>query len=258
MSELSWFDAIHRVLEEADSPMSRTDIAETIVAKGLREEVGKTPANTVVSIISTSMKGADSPFVRVGRGEYWLKKSVQDSVGSESAEPAGLSLDNEAGVVKAFGMFWERSKVNWSKATPALFGIEQTGATAIDFSTQVGVYILYDGHRPIYVGRSTSERIGKRLKEHHSISRFKGRWDRFSWFGLCGVSEDGQIILSDNINDNAQLVAALEGVLIEALEPVQNRRRGDGFVAIEYLQGDDPEMSRGREKLELIKSLLEH
>ncbi|MCD2451494.1 hypothetical protein GO003_013950 [Methylicorpusculum oleiharenae] len=39
----------------------------------------------------------------------------------------------------------------------------------------------------------------------------------------------------------AALVATLESLLIEALEPPQNRKRGDDF-AIEYIQGIDPEL----------------
>lgn len=34
----------------------------------------------------------------------------------------------------------------------------------------------------------------------------------------------------------ATLVATLEALLIEVLEPPQNRRRGDDFNAIEYIQ----------------------
>jgi hypothetical protein len=38
------------------------------------------------------------------------------------------------------------------------------------------------------------------------------------------------------------MVATLEALLIEALEPPQNRKRGDDFSAIEYLQDIDPEL----------------
>lgn len=38
------------------------------------------------------------------------------------------------------------------------------------------------------------------------------------------------------------LVATLESLLIEALEPPQNRKRGDDFSAIEYIQEIDPEL----------------
>jgi len=40
----------------------------------------------------------------------------------------------------------------------------------------------------------------------------------------------------------AGLVGTLEALLIEALEPPQNRKRGDGLSAIEYVQHRDPEL----------------
>jgi hypothetical protein len=37
------------------------------------------------------------------------------------------------------------------------------------------------------------------------------------------------------------VVATMEAVLIEGLEPRQNRKRGDDFQAVEFLQFEDPE-----------------
>jgi hypothetical protein len=42
------------------------------------------------------------------------------------------------------------------------------------------------------------------------------------------------------------IVATMEALLIEGLEPPQNRRRGDDFRAIEYIQREDPELERRR------------
>jgi hypothetical protein len=38
------------------------------------------------------------------------------------------------------------------------------------------------------------------------------------------------------------LIATLEALLIEALEPPQNRKRGDDFSVMEYIQDIDPEI----------------
>ena len=40
----------------------------------------------------------------------------------------------------------------------------------------------------------------------------------------------------------AALVATLVALLVEALEPPQNRKPGDDFSAIEYIQDVDPEL----------------
>jgi predicted mannosyl-3-phosphoglycerate phosphatase (HAD superfamily) len=48
----------------------------------------------------------------------------------------------------------------------------------------------------------------------------------------------------------------LEAVLIEALEPRQNRRRGDDLAAVEYIQNEDPELKRKQLK-ETFESVLQ-
>ena len=132
--------------------------------------------------------------------------------------------------------------ISWA-ATPRILGMQSIGATPVDFHAQLGIYLLYDGREVIYVGRSTERPLGRRLFEH-TIDRLSTRWDRFSWFGLLPVSEKGQLdklppqYLSDKI------VPAMEAVLIEALEPRQNRKRGDDLSAVEYIQKEDPEIRK--------------
>lgn len=76
--ELTWNQAIKKVLSAADAPMHYADIADRIVADGLRKSVGATPALTVVSQITVSMKhqADESPYVRVAKGVYALKSGV--------------------------------------------------------------------------------------------------------------------------------------------------------------------------------------
>ena len=45
-----------------------------------------------------------------------------------------------------------------------------------------------------------------------------------------------------------KLVPALEAILIEALEPRQNRKRGDDFAAVEYSQKTDPDIDKRKAK----------
>ena len=44
------------------------------------------------------------------------------------------------------------------------------------------------------------------------------------------------------------VVVTMEAVLIEGLEPRQNRKRGDDFKAVEYLQVEDPSIEVARMK----------
>jgi len=83
-----------------------------------------------------------------------------------------------------------------------------------------------------------------------------GRWDRFSWFGLLDVTDDGALTeqaLSSLTADD--VITTMEALLIEGLEPRQNRKRGDAFRAVEYLQHLDPELAK-KAKRKLAEEIL--
>jgi hypothetical protein len=42
------------------------------------------------------------------------------------------------------------------------------------------------------------------------------------------------------------LITTMEALLIEGLEPPQNRKRGDDFRAVEFLQVEDPAIEKSR------------
>lgn len=256
MANKRWKTAVEQVLKDSNKPLSRTEIAEAIVTKGLRSDVGKTPANSVVSTISKSLNddGEASPFIRVGRGEYWVKSKMAEQ---SSAVPSEADDPEEANpLINSFGMYWDRSRVDWSKTNPKLLGVELSGASPIDFGAQIGIYILYDLHRPIYVGRTSADRLSRRLREHHLTSRFRERWNRFSWFGLGGVNDSGKLSSIAISSEPDVLIAGLEAVLIESLETFQNRRRGDGLKAVEYNQTDDPALQNDVLSEQVIRRLL--
>jgi len=158
----------------------------------------------------------------------------------EAGEP------DEMGLINAFGMYWKRDAVLWS-ATPKILGQQQLGASPVDFFGQRGVYLLHDAGRVMYVGRTTDQPLGKRLHQH-TADRLNGRWDRFSWFGVYSVTQDGRL---QQTNGSASfsldnLITTMEALLIEGLEPPQNRKRGDDFRAIEFLQFMDPEIHKSK------------
>ena len=53
----------------------------------------------------------------------------------------------------------------------------------------------------------------------------------------------------------ATIIPALEAILVEALEPRQNRKRGDDLAAVEYIQRVDPEIEKKRMKATLDAAL---
>jgi hypothetical protein len=248
----AWKDAIVEVLAATGKAMHYTEIADEIVAKKLRNDVGATPASTVNVIIHESIKkdSEDSPFVKVGRGEFVLRSNAAQITAqiAQGAETATADEKEETGgIIKAFGMYWLLEKVSWS-IKPSILGQQQEGASTVNFADQVGVYLLYDGREVVYVGRTAEKRLATRLSEH-TRDRLNGRWDRFSWFGLRSVTSSGQ--LGDYELDSVaveDVIVTIEALLIEGLEPRQNRKRGDAFRAVEYLQVQDPEIVKKNKK----------
>lgn len=245
---MPWRDAIITVLSESEDAMHYSEIAQKIVEDNLRSKVGATPAATVNANITTSLKdeGAESPFIRVGRGEYFLKeKHEPDAVKTHSSTLTPIASpeeEQESAIVHAFGMFWQRELVLWS-SNPGILGRQQLGADPVNFAEQLGVYLLHDGREVVYVGRSVDRPLGRRLYEH-TQDRLRGRWNRFSWFGLLNVKEDGSLENTIAKPSFQTIITTLEALLIEGLEPPQNRKRGDDFNAIEYLQAEDPEIEK--------------
>jgi hypothetical protein len=194
--DLPWKEAITRVLDDAAAAMHYADIAEAIDEQGLRKKVGATPASTVAANLTTEIRqlGEHSAFIRVKTGEYMLRKHYDKDYSPEASadtelQSAGETPGKEAGIIQAFGMYWRRNLVHWSNS-PKLLGQQSRGAEIVDFSGQVGIYLLHDGRETVYVGRSVGRPLGKRLFEH-TYDRLNGRWDRFSWFGLLSVTEGG-------------------------------------------------------------------
>ena len=73
-AKLSALDAATAVLAKADGPMSSKELVEQMLADGLWQTGGKTPANTLYAAMlrEISKKGDDSRFRKVGRGRFAL------------------------------------------------------------------------------------------------------------------------------------------------------------------------------------------
>jgi hypothetical protein len=245
----TWREAIIAVMRESNQPLHYEDIAQRITTSGLRSNMGATPAITVGSQISASIKneGGQSPFIRVGKGTFALKENGPLASNNLDIPDNGEQYE----IISSFGMFWRRDVIEWCNR-PKLLGIQQAGATPVDFSSQLGIYLLYDSRGVVYVGRSADRPLGRRLYEH-TWDRLATRWERFSWFGVRPVMENGELGVSPTQLSANSLIPTLEAVLIEALEPRQNRKRGDDLTAVEYMQ----QVEAGLEKRRL-RSTLDH
>ncbi len=256
MSDMKWIKAIEKVLEEEKKPLHYSDIADRIVEKGYRKSVGATPASSVNSYLSTDIKDNESSsiFVKVQLGTFTLKKyldQVEDDASSESeVDQVGIGIKEVKEVIQSFGISWNRDQVLW-KTAPDLYGVQTFGATPVNFAKQIGVYLLFDGREIIYVGQAIGQTIGERLYQH-TKDRISGRWDRFSWFGFYGVNETGKLQITSEKNRSISirnLGDTLEAILIESIEPRQNRKSGNKFSGIEYNQHEDPEIAKKKAQL---------
>lgn len=250
---MTWKEAIQKVLQENGGAMHYADIAEQIAAQAL-VSVGANPAATVAATISQERRLSNSPFEKVGVGLYTLRSEIREPIANTHVLETATSIDDESetGALRAFGMYWQRDLVNWQVTTPKLFGVQSRGATKVNFAGQIGVYLLHDRNRVIYVGRATDNLVS-RLRAHIS-DRLGGRWDRFSWFGLFGVDDQGVLVQDSVPWSQAVVIETLEALLIESLEPPLNRKRGDNFAAVEYLQESDPSI-RAKQQEELLKAM---
>lgn len=231
--------------------MRASEITEAIIAQGLRTNLGATPEATVGAQIYIRIVKDKSacPIEKVAKATFrWrgATKAAPNNVAASSRVQTIAVVDDDAdepaSIITSFGMFWRRDHVRWS-AKCRLEGKQRIESESVNFSEQLGVYLLYDGREVVYVGRSTDRPLGRRLFEHTS-DRLGTRWDRFSWFGVRPVSEEGTLGQPPTQYDTGVLLPVLEAVLIEALEPRQNRKRGDDLGAVEYLQVMDEAIRR--------------
>ena len=129
--------------------------------------------------------------------------------------------------ITAFGRYWVFGEEEAS--SKRLLGKRQGSKTLIDMANQVGIYILYEGEKAVYVGKTDSGGLMERLIAH-SRGRNWGRWDRFSWFGLRGVDKKtGELQELDEKARLGPITDIGESLLIEILEPYLNRQSGNSI-----------------------------
>lgn len=139
--------------------------------------------------------------------------------------------------IKNFGLMWDRHAVAWSGVrgnAGHLKGIGPIGApqkdqNEADFRQQIGVYVLYDSDRVVYVGQAGSgnndlySRLKNHLKDH-----LADRWNKFSWFGVRKANNNGSLSkqqgeLKRTLNAE-DVLDLIEGLMINVMEPALNKQ----------------------------------
>lgn len=245
-------EAVFRILAHIEKPAKKRDIDKWLKTNR-QEPLTDGQINGAFYDLSTNYVNV---VEKVERGTYriheeWngepLEAQERTAIGSQiraANEPRGRGV-----VIPCFGLHWERGLVSWS-AGQSLLGAVKDG-DAVNFANQTGVYVLYQWPQVNYVGRTAHGGLFQRLKSHDT-DLGKGLWDKFSWFGLSEVDDDG------SLRERGQLsivdeVTMMEALLISVLTPPHNNRGGEG-MGVQYFQVPDP-MVEEREQKALAKTL---
>ena len=249
-------DAVRKVLTEAQEELHYKEIASIIAAENLVERLGPTPDKSVAATISL-MRSTGEEIERPKRAYY---KMATPPVATDEDEDAEVE-DNASVRIAAYGLYWERDKVEWdvSGNKIELLGRPYSAQEPVlNFADQQGVYLLHQMQSVTYVGRTTADNNGLfgRLKSHTVNARRSGRWDRFSWFGIRPVSEDGKLLNAAPALTSDLLITILEAVLIETYLPSFNDKSGDMMGQL-YEQVLDPDIAKNKAN-ELLRDALGH
>ena len=252
--EMQWNAAVLQVLQQNEGqPLHPTEIVDAIEQQGLRS-LGASPIPTVRSTLSILRRDNDKVNLS-GRGYYVFGQPDEPEPEPLDEEPD--DDEEEIKLVTAFGLQWERTNVDWSRspANGQLLGRQTGGSDDVNFANQRGVYMLHSAQSVVYIGRVTDRGLYQRLREHHrpaGNSTMPLRWQRFSWFGFGDVTDISgagapRVSLEEMIN-------VLEAVLIEAVAPPVNGRRGDNLGNL-YQQVTPANLSGARARSLLLEAL---
>jgi hypothetical protein len=138
--------------------------------------------------------------------------------------------------IRNYGLHWRYGFSGWGRVN--------SRGKPINFSKQIGIYVLEKNESPVYVGRALTSQscIASRLDYHFQHVDKKGKWNSFSWFGFLSLEEDGKLatqlephaVLEDEIKD-------IEALLVYLLNPPLNKVGGDHRHIARYEQCPEPE-----------------
>jgi hypothetical protein len=90
----------------------------------------------------------------------------------------------------------------------------------------IGVYILFDGSMPVYVGKGN---IRQRIRKSRNSSRRGQHWDRFSWYAVADpkMIHDIEVLLLKILPRNLRALTRQEGHFLDAKPIKQKDQRAD-------------------------------
>ena len=248
---LTWQQAALRVLEEEGKPLRTTDVGELIAQRQYTANVGAAPTQQASVALRTLLKRRD--IQQVGK-LYALPDVASEAVQSAEAEAEAeyeTATNPDRLTVKAYGLYWARSLVNWASGS-SLFG--EAGGDRVNFADQDGIYLLHNGNEITYVGQTRTQTtvrgLYSRLQDHHRDRRKTDRWDSFSWFGFRPVDDNGGLGQAPQSAELGDVLNLIEAILIEGLMPRLNMQSApnskEWLEENQYFQVEDPQLIASR------------
>jgi len=239
---MTWDEAVWEVMKNRVYAARVNAVVKRIQRLKLRD-LGTNPYQAVYQALNSGSTGTNPRYEKVGKAQFKrvsTHPSVDPTIDEEDDDDTeGSAALDDSGVVTAYGIYWRRDKVTWKHGSSKLLGKQYEDSEPQDFSGQRGVYVLHDHLGPVYVGRALSDNLATRLKAH-TKDRLSSRWSYFSWFGLNHTNETpGEIDSQSDSIDTKSVIAAIEAIMIEAMEPRLNRKQGDHINKTEFLQHFD-------------------
>lgn len=162
-------------------------------------------------------------------------------------------------LIKTYGEYWSPEVVDWGRSW-RLMGKRHSNPNgpSINVYEERGIYVLYKDYEPVYVGKADRQSLGYRLQLHRESLRKGPRWDRFSWFGVIGLTDQGKLRSPKLLakSRTAELIATLEALLIMAISPVLNARREKFKNAVLLDQSEEDRLPDSEDRLQKIEEML--
>lgn len=226
-NQLTWIEAILKVLEGTKNPMHYTKIWDVIRDRHYKNSDEHSNPEIIVNVNIQQNKDKIIPFG--DKGCYILKKHMDVYIKNYLEK----NTSPQQSVIRAYGVMWSKSKFiqNNYKLHGKLANIKKT--SKVDLSEERGIYVLYDGYNIVYIGQSINP-LASRLKSHTKTGK---QWDSFSWYGIDEVQAGGQVLKEKVFSITAKaLIDAFEAVMILATQPCHNKTRGNHVRGQEYQQ----------------------
>ena len=158
-------------------------------------DADRDPETMAAAQVSIGTLGVISTITLQAVSAYNLKESLW----REDFDSCMERHDDLAANNRHFSFFWcpvaESRHLDRLPDVPAVSAVKRENDVCemkvMNLTDELGVYLLHDRERVIYVGRA-SDTLFARLKAH-TTDRLGGRWDRFSWFGFRSVLDNGQL-----------------------------------------------------------------